>query len=134
LRIFMLVLSLLAFFFVATIIYLANSGSEVIRNFSHTIPYADKFAHSIIFGVFCLILISSLRFRCFSVHRISIYHGFLLLLIFVVIEEFSQIFLETRSFDYLDLMADLIGMSIAAMIAKRISRLPSMQAWKSGLT
>lgn len=114
--------TLLAFAFIVVVIYSANSGSEIIRGLSGVMPYFDKLAHAVIFGSFTLLAVLALRCRMICVGPAKIYLGFICVAIFVVAEEFSQIFIETRSFDLLDLLADFIGMLSAVLFVSVIRR------------
>jgi VanZ family protein len=114
--------TLLAFAFIVVVIYSANSGSELIRGLSGLMPYFDKLAHGVIFGSFTLLAILALRCRTIRIGPAKLYLGFICVAIFVVAEELSQIFIETRSFDLLDLLADFIGMLSAALLVSVIRR------------
>jgi VanZ family protein len=50
----------------------------------------------------------------------SVYLGSLVVAIAVIGEEFSQIFLSTRSFSLLDLSADFLGIACASWMISRL--------------
>lgn len=106
--------------FILWVIWLANSGSEsVFFNVVGAMPYADKLGHMVLFGVLTFLVVVSLRFKSVLVGRLRIYLGVILVALFVVAEEMSQMFISTRTFDLLDLSADFLGMMVASMAAFR---------------
>ena len=86
--------------------------------FIHNIPYGDKLGHVGLMAT--LSLLCNLAFAkkplSFLPSRIT-----LILFLIVTLEEISQIFLSTRTYDPLDLLANLIGLAIGQSAAS-ISR------------
>lgn len=102
------------FMFISWIIYLADSGSNsIFFDFIRIIPYGDKFGHAGLFGLLTILLIIAFKFRSFGIGKVEIYYGFSLVFIFVVVEELSQIFFPSRTFDFADLVADIAGILVA---------------------
>lgn len=100
-----------AFFgFILWVIYLANIGqNSIFFQLIASIPYGDKIGHFCLFGLLTLATNLALKYKSIAVSSVEIFLGTILVLSFVVIEEFSQYFIPNRSFDLIDLSADFIG-------------------------
>jgi len=109
------------FIFISYIIFLADTADHnfAFRLVGH-IPYSDKIAHALLYGVMALLLNYALGF-----HKVRLpkhlfkpfskihgalanapYMGSLVVLTFATLEEFSQYFIPSRTFDMGDLLAD----------------------------
>jgi VanZ family protein len=86
-------------------------------DFVNTIPFGDKLGHFFLFGSLTLLTIITLKFRFFDFELFSIYYGVVFVSAFVIIEEFSQTFITYRTFDFIDLTADFLGIIMASIIA-----------------
>ncbi|WP_425641055.1 VanZ family protein [Marinomonas gallaica] len=105
------------FIFIVWIIYLAGTGGEsVFFDFIETIPYGDKLGHMCVFGFLTLVSIIGSKFRYFKYGRFKFYYGATFVMLFVIGEELSQAFIETRTFDLTDLVADAVGIVVAILI------------------
>lgn len=112
---------------VIAFIYFRNIGlhSELNRELEH-IANIDKLGHFLIFGTLSFLAVIASNF-----HRIrlsstyAIYSAAIILSVIVTFEEFSQLLLSNRTFELLDLSANLAGVLsfsyIASLIEKRIS-------------
>ena len=97
------------FGFILWVIYLANTGSSsVLFSLIKSIPYGDKVGHTGLYGTLTLLSIIALKFKTFNLGKISLYYGAGLVFIFVLCEEFSQLFIPSRTFDYLDMSANFL--------------------------
>lgn len=106
------------FAFILWVIYLANTGGRsVFFDFIRSIPYGDKLGHICLFGFLTLVTIIGSKFRAFSCGGFKLYYGAVLVGLFVVVEELSQAFIPSRTFDFVDLAADAVGIVIAVGIA-----------------
>jgi VanZ family protein len=76
------------------------------------IPYGDKIAHAILYGIMAYLLNYGLNGKRWF--RIEI--GMLLVMSFAFAEEVSQLYFTSRTFDWFDLLADVIGIVGAAVI------------------
>lgn len=76
------------------------------------IPYGDKIAHAILYGIMAYLLNYGLNGKRWF--RIEI--GMLLVMSFAFAEEVSQLYFPSRTFDWFDLLADVIGIVGAAVI------------------
>ena len=90
--------------------------------FAKFIPGQDKTGHFILMGIMAFLANLSLRGRWVECCRVRLYLGSLIVLICVVTEESSQIFLATRGFDLGDLAADLLGILILGNIGGRMGQ------------
>jgi len=105
------------FGFILWIIYEADTGANNL--FLHAvdlIPYGDKLGHIWLYGGLALLLNLLLKRRVVLIKSMRLQLGSLLVLSFAVIEELSQGFFATRSLDAWDLLADLLGVCIAAFL------------------
>jgi VanZ family protein len=99
--------------FIIWIIYLANTGgSSVFFDLIKFIPYGDKVGHLLLFGTLTYIANLALQFRCFNLGKYAIYYGSVLVGVFVLVEEISQGYIATRTFDVADLAADAVGIGL----------------------
>ena len=111
------------FLFIVWIIYLANTGgNSIFFDFVRTLPYGDKLGHASLFGFLTLVAVIGLRFRSLKLGKLRIYYGVAAVVLFVVCEELSQAFIPSRTFDFIDLVADMVGITLAAVIAFVINK------------
>ena len=104
---------LLFFLFLCWIIYLADSGSDsIFFKITHNIPSGDKLGHFILYGFLTLLLNHALGYGSLKLLRFHIQKGALLVLLFALLEEFSQFFFPNRTPSLIDILADLIGIII----------------------
>jgi VanZ family protein len=110
----------LSFFgFILWIIYLANTGQHsVFFELVARIPYGDKLGHFCLFGVLTLAANFTFKLKSFQWLSVKVYLGSICVCIFVVIEEFSQFFINTRTLDAVDLSADFIGILFFNIVTK----------------
>lgn len=109
--------------FIALVIRTANTGQGGrYWSFLNHIPLGDKLGHLILMGTLCLLMNLALRCRTVRIGRIPILLGTLLITLFVIAEEISQIFLPHRTFDFGDLLADAIGIALASLLARLAHR------------
>jgi polysaccharide biosynthesis protein VpsQ len=106
-------------FVLAAIVFLAN-GRETsnLFVFIRALPYGDKIGHFVLMGIFSLLLNLALNARSVNFGRINFLLGSAVVLPIVTIEEFSQIFLQTRSFDWIDLLFDFAGILLFGELAR----------------
>ena len=103
-------LSIAFFGFILWVIYLANTGqSSIFFKFVSSIPYGDKLGHFCLFGVLALGANFTFKLKSFQLANFEIYVGSALVLLFAVVEETSQHFIPSRTLDFADLIADILG-------------------------
>lgn len=81
------------------------------------IPSGDKIGHFLVYGIMALLLNYSLRFARVSILRTMVYTGSVVVLSFAIIEEFTQLAFESRTFDYADMAADIAGIAVFSLLS-----------------
>lgn len=119
-----LVLLAIGFFgFIGWVIYLANTGQKsVFFDLVAAIPYGDKLGHFFLFGLLTLFINLAFKFKASVIGGVKIYWAALIVFTFVLLEEFSQYFIATRSFDLVDLLADLSGIVFFCIVSTFLSK------------
>lgn len=116
----------LTFFFVlfiGGIITMVNLGiAKNTFSFIYYLPGGDKVAHFLLMGTLAFLVNSALSCKQFSIFSVPILLGSFLVLIFVTLEEFSQMFLETRTFSLKDLSADYLGIFFLGKLSLLLQR------------
>ena len=117
-------------YFLATLAYLAFLTFIVVLadferaqrffNLVGTIPFGDKLGHFVLMGIFSFLLNSALRCREVNIKGIKILLGSLIVCFIVLSEEVSQVFLESRNADLMDMLFDVLGIYLFGVLAKRI--------------
>ena len=111
------------FGFILWVIYLANTGqNSVFFKLVASIPYGDKVGHFCLFGLLTLATNLAFKFKYFIVYSAKIFLGTLLVFSFVIIEECSQYFIPNRTFDFMDLSANFIGIIFFNVVTVYISK------------
>jgi polysaccharide biosynthesis protein VpsQ len=118
----------IAFFytlFIVAIIILANTGGlPPFLRAAYDFPGGDKIGHFLLYGLLTLLLtLTFLRsLRNTDPQRVAVSVG-LILALFLLAEEVSQLYIPRRTFNILDLLAGWLGLivggSAAWMIHKR---------------
>jgi len=112
------------FFFMLWIIYLANTRTpNLFFYFVGSLPYGDKLGHFGLFGFLTFLSILGSNFKWFSLGKIRVYYGAAVVMLFAIVEEFSQVFIVSRTFDLADLAADTVGIVMAIACAYIVNRL-----------
>jgi len=129
------------FIFISYIIFLADTANYnfAFRMVGH-IPYGDKIAHALLYGMMAFLLNYALGFRRVLLpqhlllkHKIKVifsfifkgalanapYMGSIIILTFAVFEECSQYYIPSRTFDLGDLGADFVGMVLFSIGANK---------------
>ena len=100
--------------FILWIIYLANTGgNSIFFDLVRSIPNGDKFGHAGLFGFLTLIIIIASKYLSFKLGKLNIYYGVMVVIPLIIGEELSQAFIASRTFDFVDIVADFIGVGIA---------------------
>ncbi len=104
--------------FLAWIIHEANTGGHnFIIETVDTIPNGDKLGHFFMMGFFAYLVNLLLECKTFKVGSWNILTGSVVVWIFVVLEEITHMFIRTRTFSYLDLLSDLLGIIAFSLLA-----------------
>lgn len=106
--------------FMVGLVALADSGhgSQFFR-LANKVPGGDKIGHFLLFGTLSFLVNLVLRAAEIRFGRIAILKGSAAVLFVATLEEFSQLFLRSRSFDLGDLTADILGIWLFGWLAKR---------------
>lgn len=104
------------FIFIGFIIYLADTADHnfAFRLIGH-IPYGDKLMHGLLYGVMALLLNYGLKFKSIKFLGFNMQLGAIIVLVFATIEEISQYWLPSRTFDLGDLLADFVGVVLFSL-------------------
>ena len=106
--------------FIVGVIYAADR--HLARGFFgwvQSFPLGDKSGHFVLMGTLAFLLNRALAGRAIPP---GVQLGGIIVAVFVVVEEFSQLWLPWRTFDYGDLVADFIGIALADCLARRFTR------------
>ena len=119
------------FIFISYIIFLADTADYnfAFRLVGH-IPYGDKMCHALLYGMMAFLLNYGLGFRRvgFLTHQGGqecppykwyIPLGSIIVLIFATLEECSQYYIPSRTFDLWDLGADFIGVVLFSVLRNK---------------
>jgi len=96
--------------------------AEPVFAFVRQVPGSDKIAHVLLLGTMSLLLNLSLGCRRTRLVGRSPLTGSLVLAVLITIEEFSQIWVPTRSFSLGDLACNYLGIVLSGWLAARIHR------------
>jgi hypothetical protein len=101
------------FICIVFIIFLADTADH---NFAFRligdIPYGDKMMHGLLYGIMALFLNYGLNYKLFY----SVQLGAVIVLIFATLEEISQYWIPSRTFDLGDLLADFLGVLLFSFL------------------
>ena len=84
-------------------------------------PGADKVCHFLLMGTMAFLTNLALRGRKIQYANKTLYVGSLIVLILVTLEELSQIFVSSRSFDLIDLSFDILGIYFLGNLGGKIA-------------
>ena len=115
-------LALLAFSgFLGLVIYTADVGAgDRYWGWLKIVPMGDKVCHFLFMFTFSCLANLAMGCRSAGKRLRGLLWGTLIVAAIVVGEEFSQIWIPGRSFDLLDLSADLIGIVGGDLLARRL--------------
>ena len=114
-----IVLPLGFFIFISAIIFIAdNANYNFALRWVGAIPYGDKLGHATLYGVMAMLLNYGLSYRKIK----GLQLGAVLVLTFAIIEEFSQIYIPSRTFDLYDILADIVGVLLFSLLTSVIKK------------
>ncbi|MBN1537308.1 MAG: VanZ family protein [Anaerolineales bacterium] len=109
---------------IAVIIIFADQGMVPgVIGMMYNYAWGDKLGHFILMGLLTFLVNLSLSARRVKIFSRPVLLGSILVTIAVVAEETSQLFLDSRSFSWLDLGSDLIGILCASWLISKICHL-----------
>ena len=113
-------LPLVFFICIVFIIYLADTADH---NFAFrligNIPYGDKLMHAVLYGVMALFLNFGLKYKSYKFLGFNMQLGAIIVLVFATLEEISQDWLPSRTFDLLDVLADFVGVILLSFLRSK---------------
>ncbi len=114
-----------AFFsFLIWVIVAADSGApNYFLQLAAATPYGDKMGHVLLFGALALLLNFATKAQQVAIGPLRLYLGVVLTLGFALLEEVSQLLFPSRSFELLDILADLLGVTLATILTTTFYRL-----------
>lgn len=106
--------------FMVGLVALADSGhgSQFFR-MANRVPAGDKIGHFLLFGTLSFLVNLVLRAVEIQFGRICVLKGSSAVLFVATLEELSQLFMRSRSFDFADLAADILGIWLFGWLAKK---------------
>ena len=106
---------------IALVVYLADhSQTQYVLAWVRAIPGADKAGHFLLVGGMSFVLNYSFRARKVALGSVMLLLGSAIVFTVMTLEEISQLFIATRSFDPGDLLGDYLGIWFFGMLAERI--------------
>ena len=100
------------------IVIVANLGlGPSFFPFIYQIPGGDKLGHFFLMGILSLLVNFVLKTKKIRIFSINFLLGILIVMAIVTIEEFSQIFLDYRTFSIIDLLFDYFGIVLFGYLA-----------------
>ena len=117
------IIAVIVFAFIVLVTYLANSGTDTLLfAFVRSVPYGDKIGHFFLYGVLTLILNLALNLKAITLNKRKVFIGSVSVIIFIVIEELSQLFIPIRTVDYFDFLAGGTGIAVFTFICYLIKQ------------
>ena len=115
-----IILPLSFFLFISFIIYLADTANY---NFAFrmigNIPNGDKLMHGLLYGVMALLLNYGLNFKSKKIFGFNMQIGAIIVLTFAGVEEITQYWLPSRTCDFFDFVADVVGVVLFSLWSKK---------------
>jgi VanZ family protein len=105
------------------IIAAANQGDlHFLRIIVNSIPYGDKWGHFFLMGLLAFFVNMLIKCKTFRLFNISILKGSVIVFSLITLEELSQLFIKSRSFDLGDLTFDYLGILVFGQLAVYLYR------------
>ncbi|WNC68881.1 VanZ family protein [Thalassotalea nanhaiensis] len=113
----MKLIAALFFTFLCVVLFMANTGQQsIVMDIKNSLPYGDKIGHFCMYGSLTLFANYAFKFRYFTANKMNQY-GTVLVLLFSTTEEFSQIFIATRTFSFADMAANFTGITLFTLLS-----------------
>ena len=111
-----LLLPLGFFIFISSIIFVAdNANYNFALRWVGAIPYGDKIAHATLYGVMAMLLNYGFSYKKTK----GVQLGAIAVLTFAILEEFTQMYIPSRTFDLYDILADIVGVALLSLVRFR---------------
>lgn len=126
------ILAAIYFLILAAIVFLVDRpATQPLFRFVYNIPVGDKIGHFCLMGLFSLLLNLALKAKAIKIGKFNFLLGSLIVLVVVVVEEFSQLWVRGRTFDAGDLLFDFAGIVLFGELARTIARRRDLAARRS---
>jgi polysaccharide biosynthesis protein VpsQ len=118
--------------FLSGLVWLADAGrGQWLFGLAGLVPGGDKAGHFMLFGVLSFLVNVVMRAAVLRYGKLTVLKGNAIIMVFVIAEEVSQLFFVSRSFDFLDLGADLVGIWTFGRLARRYLKYEGVLALQS---
>jgi len=105
--------AILFFCFIAWIIAQANSGAvNIFFDLVSLLPYGDKVGHFGLYGLLAILMNIALKHKKFRMLGRAFLLGSTCVIAFAVLEELTQLFIPTRTADFVDMFFSLLGVLV----------------------
>ena len=112
------ILLVLFLLFAGWVILEANLGYDnALVDFIRSIEHGDKIAHFLLFGSFTFLLNLALSLRTYKVGKLEFLIGSLIVLLIAMVEEFSQIIIPFRVFNWWDMLSNTLGIIVFSYLS-----------------
>jgi hypothetical protein len=109
--------------FLGYTIYAANTRTPFFFiEFIRHIPCGDKIGHFCLIGSMSFLLNLALKIRKVNIANINLLLGSLIMFITVSLEEMTQLFIASRTFDLVDLFFNYLGIFVFSILAKFVGK------------
>ncbi|MDN3652302.1 VanZ family protein [Thalassotalea ponticola] len=113
----MRLIATLMLIFIIGLLFMANTGQDnVFFQLKRDLPFGDKIGHFMLFGGLAMLANFAVRFRHVAGFT-WLQYGSVAVLALSTLEEFSQIFITTRTFSLYDLAANFLGISLFTVLS-----------------
>lgn len=103
--------------FLLYIIYSANTGRDLVfYKIIKNLPYGDKIGHISLLWMLTFWVNWALQARTFLIRQRQFLLGSTGIFIFFTLEEFSQNWFQNRTFDWVDLLCNYIGIVLGSLV------------------
>jgi hypothetical protein len=108
---------------IVLIVFLADRQSTAfIFNWIREIPGGDKVGHFLLIGGLAFVVNYSLYCRTIVLRNHRLMLGSVVVAVLVTSEEFSQLYIHSRTFDFVDLLCDWAGIWAFGKLALRATK------------
>ena len=105
--------ALLFFLFICYVIYTADRDHDNwLLRLPGAVPFGDKVGHFLLYGIMGWLANIGLNHRAINVRKRKLPTGSLLVVGFAIVEEFTQLAFPSRTFDWADMLCDILGISL----------------------
>jgi VanZ family protein len=94
-----------------------NGVSNAVLEWLRHVRHGDKYAHFLLYGALAFLLHIALRGKCWRAGPLPVPAAAVFVLVFGLVEEFSQLYWPQRKFDWIDLACNLGGVVFFMVLA-----------------